>query len=102
MQVGSVTKGTWPKGDADLLQPALVCMKKLFSGTLGQVLDGSFCYCILKVGIDPAEGESLFALLAPHLEVIVSKSFIVTVVMLHPDAMLGSKLFKCLLGFNRF
>ncbi len=65
-------------------------------------LSGSIRYSILKVGIDPAEGESLIALLTHHLDVVVGKSNIVTVVMLDPDAMMGSKLFKCLLGFNCF
>jgi hypothetical protein len=95
-------KGIWPKGDADCLQPALACMKKLLPGTLGQVSDGSLCYSMLKVNIDPAEVESLIALLACHLEVVVGKLSIVTVVMLDPDAVLGSKLFECSLGFNLF
>jgi hypothetical protein len=102
VQVGSVTKGIWPKGNADRLRPALACVKKLLPGTLGQVLDGSLHYSILKVGIDPAEGELLIALLAQNLEVIVGKLTIVTVVMLDPDAVLGSKSFECLLGFNCF
>jgi hypothetical protein len=102
VQVGGITKGIWPKGNADCLRPALVCMKKLLPGALGWVLDGSLRYSILKVGINPTEGESLIALLTRHLEVVVGKSTIVTVVMLDPDAMLGSKLFECLLGFNCF
>ncbi len=77
-------------------------MKKLFPGALGQVLDGSHRYSILKGGIDPAEGEPLIALLPCHLEVVVGKLTIVTVVMLDPDAVLGSKLFECLLSFNLF
>jgi hypothetical protein len=81
VQVGSITKGIWPKGNADCLRPAMACMKKLLPGALGQVLNGSHCYSILKVGIDPAEGESLIALLAHHLEVVVGKSTIVTVVI---------------------
>jgi hypothetical protein len=36
------------------------------------------------------------------LEVVVGKLSIVTVVMLDPDAVLGSKLFECLLGYNSF
>jgi hypothetical protein len=54
------------------------------------------------VGIGPTEGELLIALLARQPDVVVGKSFIVTVVMLDPDPMQGSKLFKCLLGFNCF
>ncbi len=86
MQVGGVTKGIWPKGNADRPRPALACMKKLLPGALGHVLDGSLCYSILKVGIDPTEGELLIALLAHHLEVVVGKSTIVTVVMFDHDA----------------
>jgi hypothetical protein len=56
VQVGSVTKGIWPKGNADHLQPVLACIKKLLPGALRQVLDGSLRYSILRVGIDPAEG----------------------------------------------
>jgi hypothetical protein len=33
--MGGITKGMWPKGNADRLQPALVCMKKLLPGTIG-------------------------------------------------------------------
>jgi hypothetical protein len=88
--LGGVTKGIWPKGNADRLRPALPCMKKLLPGALGQVLDGSLHISILKMGIVPTEGESMIALLAPHLEVDVGKSTIVTVVTLDPDAMLGS------------
>jgi hypothetical protein len=95
-------KGIWPKGNDDCLRPALACVKKLLPGALGQVSDGSLRYSILKVGVDPAEGELLIDLLAPHLEVIVGKSTIVTVVMVDPDTMLGSKLFECSLGFNYF
>jgi hypothetical protein len=102
VQVGGVTKGIWPKGNADCLQPALECVKRLLPGALGQVSDGSLCYSILKVGIDHTEGESLIALLAHHLEVVVDKLTILIVVMLNPDAVLGSKLFKYLLGFNCF
>ncbi len=54
------------------------------------------------MGIDPAEGELLIALLTHQFEVVVAKPSIVTVVMLDPDTMHGSKLFKCLLGFNGF
>jgi hypothetical protein len=74
----------------------------MLPGALGQVLDGSLHYSILKVGIDPAESESLIALLTRHLEVVVGKLTIVTVVMLDPDIVLGSKLFEFLLGFNPF
>jgi hypothetical protein len=102
VQVGSITKGIWQKGNADCLRPALACVKKLLPGALGQVLDGSLCYTILKVGIDPTEGGSLIALFARHLEVVVGKLTIVTVVILDPDSVLGSKLFECLLGFNCF
>jgi hypothetical protein len=51
-----------------------------------------------KSGNDPAEGELLIALLACHLEVVVGKLTIGTVVMLDPDTVLGSELFKCLFG----
>jgi hypothetical protein len=102
VRVGSVTKGIWPKGNADCLRPALMCVKKLLPGALRQISDGSLCYFILKVGIDPAEGESLIALLVHHLEVVVGKLTIVTVVMLDPDAVLGSISFECSLAFNCF
>ncbi len=59
MQVGSITKDMWPKGNADCLRPVLACVKELLPGALGQVSDGSLCYSILEVGIDSAEGESL-------------------------------------------
>ncbi len=64
--------------------------------------DGSLCYSILKLVIEPAEGGLLIGLLAHQLEVFVGKLSIVTVVMLDPDATQSSESFKCLLGFNRF
>jgi hypothetical protein len=102
VQVGGITKGIWPKGNADHLRPALACVKKLLPGALGQVSDGSLCYSIMKVGIDPAEGELLIVLLARHLEVVIGKLTIVIEVMLDPNTVLGSKSFKCSLGFNCF
>jgi hypothetical protein len=56
-------------------------VKELLPGVLGEISDSSFCYSILKVGIDPAEGESLLALLARQLEVVVGKPSIVAVIM---------------------
>ena len=101
MQVGGITKGIWPKGNADRLRPVLVCVK-LLPGALRHVSDGSLHYSILKVGIDPTEGGLLIDLLARHLEVVVGKLSIVTVVMLDPDAVLGGESFECLLGFYHF
>ena len=55
-----------------------------------------------KSGNDPAEGELLIVLLARHLEVVIGKLTIVIEVMLDPNTVLGSKSFKCSLGFNCF
>jgi hypothetical protein len=62
VQIDSILKGIWPWGNADCLWPALACMKELLLGAIGEVSDDTFCYSILKVGIDPTEGESLIAL----------------------------------------
>ncbi len=70
--------------------------------TLREVPDGLFGNSILKMRVDATEDESLAGLLARQLEVIVSKSAIVAMVVLNRDAMLFCKLFECEFGCNHF
>ncbi len=69
---------------------------------LREVPDGLFGNSILKMRVDTTEGESLAGLLARRLEVIVSKSAIVAMVVLNCDAVLFCKSFECKFGCNPF
>ncbi len=57
---------------------------------------------ILKVGIDPTEGELLPCIVACLLEGVVVKTFIVAVVMEDLDSMLCSVLLEGKLGSKSF
>ena len=60
------------------------------------------------MGVDPADGESLIALLSHQFEAVVGKvsiaavTSIAAVIVLNPDTVHGSKLLKCLFGVNGF
>jgi hypothetical protein len=57
---------------------------------------------ILEVGVDATEGETLAAIVASLLEVIVIEKPIITVVVLDADVVLGSEGLEGLLGCNSF
>ncbi len=76
-------------------------MEELLSCTLPKVPDGYLCYAILKVGVDPTEGELLPLGTAAVLEGVVCKLSIVAMVVEDADAVLLGKVLKGLFGFNR-
>ncbi len=53
---------------------------------------------ILEIGIHTTESKPLAAGLTQLLGVIVSKSSVITLIVLDVDTVLGCKLLKCLLG----
>ena len=76
--------------------------KVVFDHSLREVPNGTLSNPILEVCIDAAKGELLLVLSTCFLESIVSKSAIVTVIMLDVDAVIGCKLLECLFCFYCF
>jgi hypothetical protein len=67
-----------------------------------EVPDGLLGNALLKVGIDPTEGELLPCVLARLLEGVGMEASIVAVIMKDLDSMFYSLLFKCELGSKCF
>jgi hypothetical protein len=82
--------------------PALACVQELLSGALGEVPNCTFGDPILEMGVDPAKGESLVALLTCLSKIIFRKTTIVAMVMLYCNAVFSSVLLKCIFCFYRF
>ncbi len=82
--------------------PALARVQELLSGALREVLNRTLGDPILKMGIDPAKGESRAALLTCLLKSIVRKTTIIAMVMFDCNAMFSSKLLKRPFRFYRF
>ncbi len=82
-------------------RPALARVQDLLSGALGEVPNSTFSDPILEMGVDPAKGESLAALLTCLPKSIVRKTAIVAMVVLDCDAVFGGELL-ILLCFYRF
>ncbi len=102
MKVDSTPEYIRPEGQVDGGRPALARMEELLPHTFPEISDGFFCNAILKVGIDPTEGESLSLSTAAVLEGVVCKLSVVAVVVEDADAMLLSKVLEGLLGFHGF
>ncbi len=102
MEVNRAPQGIWPKGQGDGSRPSLARMEELLPCTLLKVPDGLFCNAILKVEINPTEGELLPLCTAAILESIVCKLSVVTVVVEDADTVLLIKVFKGLFGFHCF
>ena len=75
-------------------------MQELFSHRLSDVSDGSFSNVILEMDIDATEGKCLLLLFCILFEGIVSKSAIVTMVVLNRDTVFGRKKFNAALGID--
>ena len=75
-------------------------MKKLLSGLLLDISDGSFSNPILEVSIDSIICDVLSVLIIVGLEGILGKLFIVTMVLLDSDTLLGSPAFEGNFGFH--
>jgi hypothetical protein len=79
--------------------PALACVQELLLGALREVSNHTLDDSILEMGIDPAKGELLAALLTCLSKSIVHKTTIIAMVMFDYNAMFSSKLLKCLFHF---
>jgi hypothetical protein len=77
-------------------------MQELLLGALGEVPNRTLGNPILEIGVDPAKGESLAALLTCLSKRIGRKTTIIAMVMFDCNAMFSSKLLKCLFRFYRF
>jgi hypothetical protein len=72
----------------------LARMEELLPCTLPKISDGFLCNAILKVGIDPTEGELLSFGAAAVLEGVVCKISVVAVVVEDADAVLFGKVLE--------
>ena len=91
MQESGVAQGIWPQGKVHCLRPASVCVEQLLARALREIADGALGDAILEMGIHAAEGELLSRIMAGLPEGIVGEAPIVAVVVLDPNAMLGSE-----------
>ncbi len=82
--------------------PALARVQELLSGTLREVPNCTLGDPILEMGVEPAKGESLAALLTCLSKRIVCKTIIIVMVMLDCNAMFISELLKRLFCFYCF
>ncbi len=85
MKVGCILQGIWPQSKVDHIRPAGACVEQLLLCTFQEVPDGSLGNAILKVGIDPTEGELLL---------FVMEASVFAVIMEDLDSMIYSILFK--------
>ncbi len=102
MKVGRISQCIWPQCKVDCHQPACAHMEQLFPCAFQEVPDGSLGDAILKVGIDPTEGELLPCVMACLSGGIVMEVSIVAVIMEDLDSMFCSVLFKGKLGGECF
>ncbi len=86
----------------DCLRPADAHVEQLLPCAFQEVLDGLLGNAILKVGIDPTEGELLLCVVACLSEGIVAKTSIVTMLIEDLDSMFCSVLLKGKLGSKYF
>ncbi len=100
MEVRRILQGVRPKGQMKGSRPLVPCMEQLLSCALTEVANGLFGYSILKMSIDAAEGNSLIHTCACILEVIVSESTIVAMVVKNLHIMLFSKVLEGSFGVN--
>ncbi len=82
--------------------PAGTHLEQLLPCAFQEVPDGLLGNALLKVGIDPTEGELLPCVLARLLEGVGMEASIVAVIMKDLDSMFYSLLFKCELGSKCF
>ncbi len=102
MKVGDIPQGIWPQSKVDCLQPAGVRMEQLLPCAFSEVMDGLLGNAILKVGINPTEGELLPCVVACLSEGVVVETSVVAVVMEDLDSMLCSVLLEGKLGGESF
>jgi hypothetical protein len=100
VEVRHVSQGVRPKGQMKGSQPSVPCVEQLLSCALMEVANGLFGYSILKMSIGATVGKSLICTCAPVLEVIISKSTIVTMVVKNLHAMLFGEVLEGSLGID--
>ncbi len=81
MKVSCILQGIWPQCKVDCLRPAGARMEQLLPCAFQEVLDGLLGDAILKVGIDPTEGELLPYIVACLPEGIVMEVSIVALIV---------------------
>ncbi len=86
----------------DSLRLVDACMEQLFPCSFQEVTNGLLGDAILKVGIDPTEGELLPCFVACLLESVVLEASVVAVIMQDLDSVFCSILFEGKLGGKCF
>jgi hypothetical protein len=102
VKVGCIPQGIWPQSKVDCLQTASARVEQLLPCAFREVPGGLLGNAILKVGIDPTEGESLPWVMACLSKGIIMEAPIVTVVMKDLDPMFCSVLLESELGGKYF
>jgi hypothetical protein len=102
VKVGGILQGIWPQSEVDHLWPAGRRVEQLLPCAFQEVPDGLLGDAILKVGIDPTEGESLPCILACLSEGVVMEASIFAVIMEDLNSMFCSVLLKGKLGSKCF
>jgi hypothetical protein len=100
--VGCILQGIWAQCKVDRLWPAGTRVKQLLLCAFQEVPDGLLSDAILKVGIDPTEGELLPCIVACLSKSIVVEASIVAVIMEDFGSMFCGVLFKGKLGSKCF
>jgi hypothetical protein len=82
--------------------PALARVQELLLSALGEVPNCTFGNPILEMGVDPAKGKLLAALLTCLSKNIVRKTTIVAMIVLYCNSVFSSVLLECIFCFYRF
>ncbi len=82
--------------------PSSASVQQLLARALREVADGTFGYPILKMSVDPAEGESLLCFVAGLHESTVLEPAVVAVVVCDFYAMVSGELLEGAFGFDGF
>ena len=77
-------------------------MEELLASTLREISDGLLSPSVLKMSIDPTEGQALPPLFACCLERVILESTIISVVVEDRDPQIGGMPLKSNLGSNGF
>jgi len=82
--------------------PSSTSVQQLLAGAFREVSDGAFGYPILKMSVDPSEGESLSCFLTGLHERVVFEPAIVAVIVCDFYAVVGGELLEGAFDFDRF
>ncbi len=81
MKVSCILQGIWPQCKVDCFRPAGARMEQFLPCAFQEVSDGLLGNAILKVGIDPTEGELLPCFMACLLEGNVVEASVVAMIV---------------------